>query len=237
MADEIGNPQVATNGLPANTLGVAGPLPQGWPEAAGIFRDGAWPNGPMSALLARNWWAVALRGVFSVICGLLAFVVPGIAITSLFIVLGAYLVVDGLFAIIAAVRAGRRHERWGLLIFEGIVGMAAGVLAMTMPVKAIVLLVRILGAWAVLTGVFMMMAAFRLHLTHGQWLMAFGGLASAIWGVLLLIGPPLMGALVLTYWLGAYALIFGVILLVLAFHLRRHRNDPVEPPAAIPQAA
>ncbi|MCL2428320.1 MAG: HdeD family acid-resistance protein [Alphaproteobacteria bacterium] len=191
----------------------------------------------MSALLARNWWAVALRGVFSLICGVMAFLVPGIAITSLFIVLGAYLVVDGLFAIIAAVRAGRRHERWGLLVFEGIVGMAAGILAMTMPVKAIVLLVRILGAWAILTGVFMMMAAFRLHLTHGQWLMAFGGLASAIWGILLLIGPPLIGALVLTYWLGAYALIFGVTLLVLAFRLRQHRNDPVAPSDAIPQAA
>ncbi|MBO0711206.1 MAG: HdeD family acid-resistance protein [Acetobacteraceae bacterium] len=190
----------------------------------------------MSALLARNWWAVALRGVCSVIFGLIALLLPGIAIASLVLLFGAYMLVDGVFAIISAVRAGRRHERWGLLVFEGIVDLAAGILAVTMPLLTLLLLVSILGAWAILTGVLLLMAAFRLHLTHGQWLMAFGGLASTVWGIMLLIWP-LIGALVLSYWLGAYALIFGVTLLVLGLRLRHHRNDPVAPSDAIPQAA
>ncbi len=141
---------------------------------------------------------------------------------SLVIVFAAYALVDGVLAIVAALRSARRRERWGLLVLEGVVDIAAGVLAFLWPGLTIVVFVLLVAAWALVTGGLMTAAAFRLQLDHGRWWLAFGGLASIVYGVLLIIAP-LIGALVLTWWLGAYALVFGVLLLILAFRLRaRH---------------
>ena len=181
------------------------------------FMSGADAN--MSEALARNWWAMALRGVLAIVFGVIALVLPGVTMLSLVIVFAAYALVDGVLAIVAAVRSARRHERWGLLVLEGVVDIAAGVLAFLWPGLTIVIFVLLVAAWAIVTGVLMTAAAFRLQLDHGRWWFALGGLASLVYGVLLVIAP-LIGALVLTWWLGAYALIFGVLMLILAFRLR-----------------
>ena len=176
----------------------------------------------MSEALARNWWAIALRGALAIIFGVVAMALPGVTMLSLVLVFAAYAVVDGVLAIIAAVRSARSHERWGLLVLEGLVDIAAGVLAFLWPGLTILIFVMIVAAWALVTGGLMTAAAFRLHLDHGRWWLALGGLASIAYGVLLIIAP-LIGALVLTWWLGAYALVFGVFLLILAFRLRARR--------------
>jgi uncharacterized membrane protein HdeD (DUF308 family) len=174
----------------------------------------------MSALLARNWWALALRGVLAIVFGLIALIMPGITLLVLVFLFAAYMLVDGVLAIVAAVRVAQKHERWGLLVLEGIVDLIAGAIAVAWPLITLLVFVTIAGAWAIISGGLMTAAAFRLNLSHGRWWMALGGIASVIWGVLVLLWP-LAGAVVLTWWLGAYALIFGVILLVLAFRLRR----------------
>ena len=76
-------------------------------------------------------------------------------------------------------------------------------------------------------------ASFRLNIQHGRWLMALAGAVSVIWGILLIIWP-LIGAVVLTWWIAAYALVFGVALLVLAFRLRDRRHA-VAPSGAVPR--
>jgi uncharacterized membrane protein HdeD (DUF308 family) len=91
-----------------------------------------------------------------------------------------------------------------------------------------------MGAWAIVTGALMFGASFRLNIAHGRWLMALAGAVSMIWGVLLIIWP-LIGAVVLTWWIAAYALFFGVALLVLAFRLRSRRRDAVAPSGAVPR--
>lgn len=188
------------------------------------FTSGADPE--MSEALARNWWAIGLRGVLAMIFGLIALVLPGVTMLSLVIVFAAYALVDGVLAIVAAVRSARRHERWGLLVLEGVVDIAAGVLAFLWPGLTILIFVLLVAAWAIVTGGLMTAAAFRLQLDHGRWWLALGGLASLVYGVLLIIAP-LIGALVLTWWLGAYALVFGVFMLVLGFRLRaRHSASP-----------
>jgi uncharacterized membrane protein HdeD (DUF308 family) len=177
------------------------------------------PSGPMSTLLARNWWAIALRGLAAVVFGLIALFVPGAIMLTLAVLFAAYLLVDGVLGIIAAVRAASHHERWGLLLFEGVVNIVVGVIAARFPAAAVLGFVLLVAAWALITGVLMLVAAFRLHVSHGRWWLAFAGIVSVIWGVLLVIAP-LMGAVVLTWWLGAYAVIFGVMLLVVGFRLR-----------------
>ena len=196
---------------------------------------GGWPAGDdaMSALLAQNWWAIALRGVFAIIFGIIALLMPGATMLALVLLFAAYLLVDGIFAIIAAVRAARRQERWGWLIFEGLVDFVTGGIAAVWPLITIVAFALLMGAWAIVTGALLLGASYRLNIPHGRWLMALAGAISVIWGVLLIIWP-LIGALVLTWWMAAYALIFGVAMLVLALRLRG-RRPAVAPPGAVPR--
>jgi uncharacterized membrane protein HdeD (DUF308 family) len=179
----------------------------------------------MSALLAQNWWAIALRGVLGIVFGIIALLMPGVTIAALVLWFAAYMLVDGIFAIVAGVRAAARHERWGALIFEGIVDLIAGAIAVFMPIATILAFVYLNAAWAIVSGVLMLVAVFRLSPTHGKWLLALAGIFSVIWGVLVAIAP-IAGALVMTLWLGAYALVFGVALLALGLRLRREREEP-----------
>ena len=98
----------------------------------------------------------------------------------------------------------------------------------------IVAFVFLMGAWAIVTGALLFGASFRLNVLHGRWLMTLGGAISIIWGVLLIIWP-LVGAIVLTWWIAAYALLFGIAMLVLGFRLRGRRQASVAPPGALPR--
>ncbi len=110
------------------------------------------PMDAMSAALARNWWALALRGIFGILFGLTAVFLPAVTIGSLVLLFAAYMLVDGVFAIVAGVRAAARHERWGLLVFEGMVDLLAGVAALLVPGLTVLVMVTLLGIWAVISG-------------------------------------------------------------------------------------
>jgi uncharacterized membrane protein HdeD (DUF308 family) len=199
-----------------------------------VVVEGADPtaNDAMSALLARNWWALALRGLFAILFGVIALFLPDITMLALVFLFAAYMLVDGVLAIVAGVRAARRHDRWGWLILEGAIDLIAGGIAVVWPLVTIVAFVWLLAAWAIVSGVILFAASFRLNLAHGRWLMILGGAISVVWGVLLILWP-LTGALVLTWWMAGYALLFGGVLLFLAFRLRRRLRTL--PPGMLPQ--
>ena len=176
------------------------------------------------AALARNWWALVIRGVIAVAFGLAALVAPGVVAATLVLVFGAYALVDGVFAIIAAVLALGKHERWGLLLLEGVLGIVAGAAAWTFPTLAIVVFITLLAVWAVITGGLALAAAFQLDTRHGNWIIGLGGLVSILWGVLLWTWP-IAGAWVLTIWFGAYALLFGSALIAFGLRLRTRRRS------------
>ena len=176
----------------------------------------------MSVCLARNWWAVLLRGLIGVALGVLTFWTPAVSLASLVLVFAAYMLADGVLGIIAAVRAARRHERWGWLVLEGLLDIAAGVVALAWPGLTIIVFVALVAAWAIVSGGTMFLAAFRFNKRDGRWLMGLAGVLSIIWGVLLAFAP-ITGALVLTLWIGAYALVFGITLIILALRLRSRR--------------
>ena len=173
----------------------------------------------MISVLVRNWWAFVARGVIAVLFGLIAFIVPGVTMLSLVLVFGAYAIVDGIFAVIGAVHAAKQGERWSFLAFEGIVDILLGVAVVAFPNITVVLFVALVAAWALITGSFTLVAAFELDMDHGRWWLVLAGLVSIIYGALLVVAP-MIGAVVLTWWIGAYALVFGISLLVLAFKLR-----------------
>ena len=174
----------------------------------------------MNNSLARNWWALALRGAAAVIFGLIAFALPGVTLTVLVLFFAAYLLVDGVFALIAGLRAAEHHERWGALALEGVLDIIAGVLVVMWPGLTLVVFVYMAAFWALVSGIALLFAAFRLHRQHGEWMMILSGLLSIAWGILVALFP-IAGILVWAWWIGAYALIFGIAMLVLAFRLRR----------------
>ncbi len=173
----------------------------------------------MIAVLAQNWWAIGIRGVLGILFGLIALFLPGATMLSLVLVFAAYAFVDGAVGIVSAVRAARQHERWGFLVLEGLVNIAAAAVAVLWPGITVVAFVFLVAFWAIFTGILELAAAFRLQFIDGRGWLIFGGIVSVLYGALL-IAAPMIGAVVLTWWLGAYALIFGVALVVLAFRLR-----------------
>ncbi|KMO31572.1 membrane protein [Methylobacterium aquaticum] len=176
----------------------------------------------MSAGLARNWWLIALRGAFAILFGAIALIAPGATLLTLVIFFSAYMLVDGITEIVAAVRAAERHERWGYLLAAGAINIVVGVLAFLMPGTALVAFIYLIAAWALVTGALMIAAAFRLHLDHGRWWLGIGGALSVLFAVAL-VASPALSLLVLTSWMGGYAIAFGAFMLVLAFRLRsRH---------------
>ncbi len=177
----------------------------------------------LSATLAQNWWVIASRGVLGLLIGLVAFFFPGPTLLSLVGLFAIYLIVDGGFAIVAAVRAGHRGKRWGFLTFEGIVGIAAGIAAAAWPGLTVLVFIGLLAAWAIVSGFFELRAAFQLAADHGRLWLALGGIISMIFGVAL-VAAPMVGALVVSWWVGAYATMFGVSMLVLAYKLRARQR-------------
>jgi uncharacterized membrane protein HdeD (DUF308 family) len=135
--------------------------------------------------------------------------------------------------IVLAVRGARKGERWGWLLVNGLLGIAVGVMAMLWPGITVLAFVFMVAAWALLSGGLMLGAAIGLKVNHGRWLLVLGGILSMLYGVLL-FATPLIGALVLTWWIGAQALVFGVILIVLAFRLREHRGEHAPTAMAAP---
>jgi uncharacterized membrane protein HdeD (DUF308 family) len=172
------------------------------------------------AQLARNWWVLALRGLFAVIFGCLAFVWPSITLTVLVLFFGAYALVDGAFAIVAALSGRGEHERWWVLLLEGLAGIAAGIMTFFWPAITEVVLLLLIAAWAIATGLVEIIAAIRLRKElEGEWLLIVSGVVSLVFGVFLFARPG-PGALAVVWVIGAYAGIFGVLLIGLAFRLR-----------------
>ena len=175
----------------------------------------------MLHMLARTWWALALRGLVAVLFGLLTIVIPGVTLVTLVLLFGAYAVVDGIFNVMASFRSASHH--WALLI-EGVIGTLAGILTFAWPAITAIALLYLIAFWAVFTGIFEIIAGVRLRKTiTNEWALLLMGALSMLFGMLILFAPA-AGALAIVLWIGLYALAFGVFLLVLAFRLRGHRD-------------
>ena len=170
----------------------------------------------MFDFLTRKWWLVALRGVLAILFGIVALAFPGVTLLSLAFVFGAYVFVDGVAAIASAFGHGGREAVWYVL--EGIFGVAVGVATFFYPAITAQALVLLVGLWAILTGIFEVVAGFELPISR-DWLLALAGVISIVFGVLVFVNPG-SGALAVVGLIGIYALVFGVTLLVLGIRLR-----------------
>jgi uncharacterized membrane protein HdeD (DUF308 family) len=171
--------------------------------------------------LSRSWWIMAVRGAAAVIFGVLALIWPEITLLALVLVFGAYAFVDGLFALVAAVR-GRQlaggSRAW--LVLEGLLGVGAGIVTVVWPDITALALLWVIAFWAVLTGVLEIVAAVRLRrVLDNEWLLILAGALSIVFGLILIVFPG-EGAVGLVWLIGGYAIVFGIVLLGLALRLR-----------------
>ncbi|WP_242394784.1 HdeD family acid-resistance protein [Anaeromyxobacter oryzisoli] len=175
----------------------------------------------MAAVMVGPWWAFVVRGVAAVLFGILTFIMPSMALLTLVYLFGAYALVEGAFNIAAALRRSepRRQSPW-VEALEGVVSVVAGLAAFLMPGLTALTLLLLIAAWSIVTGILELAAAIRLRREiEGEWLLVVSGILSVAFGVLL-IAIPSAGALAVVLWIGAYALLFGGLLIALGVKLR-----------------
>ncbi len=174
------------------------------------------PNAP----LATNWWAMALRGGAALLFGILTITLPSITFAYLLAMFAIFALVDGLFNIFAALKRSEGQDRWWALLLAGVVSILAAVAAVAYPGLTTLTLLYLVAGWAIWSGVMEIVAAYRLRKQiSNEWLLGLRGLLAIAFGLLLILRPQ-AGVVALLLWLGVFAIVSGVMLLVLAFRLR-----------------
>jgi uncharacterized membrane protein HdeD (DUF308 family) len=178
----------------------------------------------MVIAFASRWWTLAARGIAAILFGILTFISPGLSLYALVILFGAWALADGVFNLVMALRT-RKGERWGWLVLEGVTSILVGILTFFWPGITALSLLFLIAAWSIVTGIAEVVAAVRLRkVIQGEWLLGLSGVLSIIFGLLLFAFPG-AGALAVIVWIGAYSIVFGALLVALAFRLRAWARD------------
>lgn len=186
-------------------------------------RAGIGLGSAMVHALAKNWWMLLLRGIAAIIFGGLALAWPGMTLVTLILFYGAYVLVDGVLAIVAAIAGGTLAPRWWLAVV-GLLGIAAGLLTFMMPGLTALVLLYFIAGWAIATGVFQIIGAIKLrHEIDNEWLLILGGIVSVLFGGAMFAAPG-AGALALVTVIGIYAMIIGALLVALSLRLKKHAH-------------
>jgi len=174
----------------------------------------------IAAVFFRHWWVLLLRGLIAIAFGILTWFQPGISLSALVLLFGVYTLADGILGVWSAVTGRKENEGWWALLLWGLLGIGVGILTFLAPGITALALLFYIAVWAVATGVLQIVVAIRLRKEiEGEWMLILAGLASVVFGVLLMAQPG-AGALALLWLIGAYAVIFGVLLVILAFTAR-----------------
>jgi len=176
--------------------------------------------------LHRYWWLFLIRGLFGLALGVFALMYPGATLAIVVILIGAYLIVDGIVAIVKAMHIMRSDAHWWVLLLEGILGIAVGIAIFVWPGLSIVSLAYLVGYWAIITGVLALISAARLR-THvrGEWLYLIFGIVSVVFGAVVLFAPA-TGLVYIVLMTSIYGFVMGIAMLALAF---RARSLPAAP--------
>jgi uncharacterized membrane protein HdeD (DUF308 family) len=173
---------------------------------------------------AANWRALALRGLIALLFGLVVLFWPSLVLTVLALLFGIYAAVDGAITLVPAFRSQDRGARRSLPLTEGAVGIVAGLVALLWPGLTASGLVYVIAGWAVVTGVLKIFTAVLLRAqVQNGWLLAGSGALSALFGILL-VALSRFDVPFLAHFIGGFAVVIGLALIVFAFRLRERRR-------------
>ena len=171
-------------------------------------------------ILSRAWWMILLRALIAILFGILIFAQPAISLVSLVWAFGILVLADGVANVVMAIQGRNEHDHWWVFLLGGVAGILVGLLALANPAITAVVLLFYIAIWAIVTGFLQIGAAIRLRKEiHGELWLFLGGLASVLFG-LLLVARPGEGAMAVLWLIGAYALAFGFLMLLLALRVR-----------------
>jgi uncharacterized membrane protein HdeD (DUF308 family) len=174
----------------------------------------------MLTLLSRNWWVFLVRGLIAILFGVCAFAQPGLTLATLVVLFGVWALVSGAFALVGAFAAMKTHVGWWMLLVQGLLGIAVGILTFRAPAITAISILWYLAFWSIFTGIVEIVTAIRLRKEiRGEGWILVAGIASVLFGVLLLAQPG-AGALALIALIAAYAIVFGVMLVMAGLRLK-----------------
>jgi uncharacterized membrane protein HdeD (DUF308 family) len=190
------------------------------------------PARPMLHALAKGWWVLLLRGIAGIVFGILAFIWPGLTLLTLVLLYGAFALVDGVLSLAAAFTGGAKPTPTWWLVVIGLLGILAGIVTFVWPGLTAIMLVLIIGAWALVHGIFEIIGGIRLRKEiDNEWMLILGGVLSVLFGLVVLIAPG-AGALGLVWAIGAYSIVFGILFVGLALRVRKHAHEAPSPVTA-----
>jgi uncharacterized membrane protein HdeD (DUF308 family) len=179
----------------------------------------------MNPFFTQYWWIFLLRGLFAIILGIIALLMPGVTFTTLVIFLGAYMLVDGIFSVITAISGRKTMEYWGWVLTIGILSILAGIVTFMNPFATGAALLYLVAFWAILAGILEIVVAIRLRkVITGEGWYILAGILGIVFGILIMMNP-IAGAITITLIFGFYALVFGFILLSFSMRLRRRYKE------------
>ena len=173
----------------------------------------------MENILTSYSWVMIVRGIVAILFGVLALFWPAITLELLIFLFAAYALVDGAIALFSSVGAAKKHEKWWIFLAEGIFGIALGIVVLAWPAITVIILIYLIATWAFITGLIELMASFALPWEKApRWLLGFAGVLSLILGVLMFV-YPIGSVAILILFLGIFALLFGVSLIILGIKI------------------
>ncbi|HEY5527066.1 MAG TPA: HdeD family acid-resistance protein [Candidatus Anoxymicrobiaceae bacterium] len=176
-------------------------------------------------VLEWKWWSVVLRGVAAAAFGIITLAWPDITRLTLAVVFGLFVFISGALEIYNAIAAKRIDEPYILMLSVGTVGVIIGLISFIWPSVTALALLYLIAIWAIVTGVFEVVIAVQLPITRmGKWLLGVAGVISVAFGIVL-ISRPTGGATAVIWLIGAYAILFGVLLMALGFMIWRIRQQ------------
>lgn len=174
----------------------------------------------MVRMLGENWWVLLIRGIVAILFGIMAFIWPGLTLRTLVLLFGAFALVDGIFGLFGAFSARSYESRWWVAALEAVASIIFGLLVFFWPGITALVLLYMIAAWAIVTGILEIIEAIQLRREiEGEFWLILAGLASVIFGVIVFLFPG-AGALSVIWIIGTYAIIFGILLIMLAFRVR-----------------
>jgi uncharacterized membrane protein HdeD (DUF308 family) len=189
-------------------------------------------------VLAGNWWTFVLRGIVAILFGIMAIVMPGMALVTLVLLFGVYAMIEGVLNLIAAFqREAGEGRTWWSLLFQGVLSIIAALVAFLLPGLTALGLLLVIAFWAITRGIVELVAAVRLRKQiRGEWMLALSGILSIVFGVLVAMFPG-AGALAVVLWIGVYAIVLGVLLIALGTRLRTWIRSGERHPPGFPTTA
>lgn len=171
-------------------------------------------------VLFEKWWVLLLRGLVSIAFAVLIWMQPAITLKAMIILFGAFALVDGVLGVWSAFSSRKDRNNWWVLMLWGLVGIGIGIITFVAPAVTALALLFYIAIWAIVTGVLEIIAAVKLRKEiQGEWLLGLAGLLSLVFGILLIMHPG-AGVLAVLWLIAAYALILGVLMVILAFKVR-----------------